>query len=488
MKPPGPPRVAVRNSPTTVQPSESPKVRLSGVLGLLLTAGIALAAMAPVGHPAWAPAILTIASSAGVIACLSLLRELDRTNPLLWATIALVVMYGVHPVAVITSGAIDRPYQRIYYLSPTYAEACWMGFCGLWALILGYAIFRTFVGDLNRGGVADREVKQPSPELGSASRLVWLPLLVLAVVGVVLNATRPDLTANSSYVLFLPQLAAPAAIFRLIDEQARGRGHVVSMSIVALVVIVFAPTGSRLVLLLTIVPPVLMWMHLRNLRLGAGKFVLVVAIAMLAVLSLRDAGNTAGTTLEESTGVVTADIGGALEEFVTGPDTEMVDALAVEIAHLDGIGGGIRGVTVVAALAAPVPSSVWPGKPVTADQHLNSALFGTSFGNAGVAYGFIGELYFDSGWMGVCLGMLIFGGFVGGLSRSRWRERDLLTAALFLSLLPAVVTHLRGSLALTLGRLIYTVGPLLIVLMIVHLRQTARIAHEEMRSRIRARR
>lgn len=64
-------------------------------------------------------------------------------------------------------------------------------------------------------------------------------------------------------------------------------------------------------------------------------------------------------------------------------------------------------------IAAPIPSSVWEGKPMWAARgpFIMRYVYGDRTGKAGMPPGLIAEFYWNFGWTGVIVGMFVFGTF-----------------------------------------------------------------------------
>jgi hypothetical protein len=62
-------------------------------------------------------------------------------------------------------------------------------------------------------------------------------------------------------------------------------------------------------------------------------------------------------------------------------------------------------------VAAPVPRSIWPGKPLWAERgvYLMHKVYGNMVGYSGIPPGLVAELYWNLGWYGVVFGMLTLG-------------------------------------------------------------------------------
>ncbi len=69
------------------------------------------------------------------------------------------------------------------------------------------------------------------------------------------------------------------------------------------------------------------------------------------------------------------------------------------------------GETLIGWVAAPIPKSMWPGKPLWAERgvYLSRYIYGDRWGFTGIPPGLIAEFYWNLGWFGVVPGMFLFG-------------------------------------------------------------------------------
>lgn len=442
----------------------------------ILLAGVALTPIVVVTFTS-SDTSLTIMSAIWLVAvsCISFLcarHPLDRTHPLLWSMSAMILMYVIHPFAMITSGQVRGLYQGRFYLTGSYTEALTLGLVGTIFLALGF-------GASMRGR---RARVRPSPEFPTSpstaiSARRWaVTLTVLAFLGYgvfcvtaglnpiteLLNgARRGSVTTSSAYLYLSPQLLGPAALMSLYACWATHRSQWPTVLLCLVQIALFVPSGQRFVLLTSFVPVLLAAGYLYKRRLKIGAFTFLLFLALASLISLRDLGGSeVGLSIGESFARTISAPREALETFATGADTEMIDGLAVEIQYVPELLPHRPGYTAFTTLAAPIPSAVWPGKPVTFDGILNYRLLGVEKNNASVAYGFIGELFFDAGLLSVALGMLIFGlafGRIAGLANT---PRPL-TFLVYIAAIPLTVSLLRGSLALIAGRSLFTFVPVL---------------------------
>jgi oligosaccharide repeat unit polymerase len=417
-----------------------------------------------------------------VLGLLCARQPLDKTNPLFWGATGMFVMYAVHPFAVVYLGLLDLPYRSLYYRSGTYDTAVGIGAAALAAMAVGYGAATTLSRSNRHPPSTSTEVPldgtgSASPMVERVARRLAYASVVLGVLGyslfavtngldvvgsLVSGASRGNITTSSAYLYYSPALLGPAAGLLLLANHLARRPQLGPILLVLLQLVVFGGSGQRLLLLTSVVPVFLLWAHLRGVRIRLFVFIPMVLIGLVAIVVLRDAGSAAGTTFREAAKNVYENPVDNLELFATADDTEMVDGFSIELLVVPEPIHHEPFSTIVNTVAAPVPSALWPGKPATADSYLNAYLFGVQRNNAGVAYGFVGELYYDSGVIGVVTGFAAFGAFCGWLTIWRRRTRWLPTVTLYLFIVPEVVALSRGSLALIAGRAFFAVGPVIL--------------------------
>jgi hypothetical protein len=145
--------------------------------------------------------------------------------------------------------------------------------------------------------------------------------------------------------------------------------------------------------------------------------------------------------------------------------------------------GGIRfqdGATLVPLLYAFIPRLVWPGKPNNVTGLLFNHTFHVATASTFIGSSNLGDLYWNFGWAGVVVGMLIIGIFMGWAA-SMFRLDSRLTLPKFLLLL---ITIYFGILRFQSGiALVYTLwARAALLLLLIH------VMMPKVRGRIRVRR
>lgn len=410
-------------------------------------------------------------------------RGFDKTHPLTWLATGLLVMYVLHPLAYIADGGFHAFYHDKLLTEPGYVQAMTLALLASVAVLIGWvssALLWPEPAAQQKPAPAATSARERDSALARIAVVLSWALIAFAFIAfaafavstgqnpisaVLGGAQRGSDTSSSAYLYLAPQAIGPATLLRCYANDRLGRSQWSVALLTAVQAVLYIPTGQRLVLILTLVPTFLFLAYTRKFRIGAIGTLLLLVGLLASVVVLRDAGSAEGTTLAESARNSLSHPERALIEFATGADTEMIDGLSIEVQRVPDVIAHQPGIILKSTLAAPIPSVIWHGKAVTADSVLNSEILGTKKNFASVAYGFVGELYFDSGPLGVFFGFVLFSAFAAWMWRYRLRHvADPRHMMLFYTLLPFLVIHLRGSLALTLGRALFIVGPVLLML------------------------
>jgi oligosaccharide repeat unit polymerase len=127
-----------------------------------------------------------------------------------------------------------------------------------------------------------------------------------------------------------------------------------------------------------------------------------------------------------------------------------------------------------------IPHQLWPGKPESYGQVLYSKLFPANYSVSrnGTVFSIMGDFYYDSGPLGVVIGMFVVGMFFrAAYERLLRRARGPFSAALYAPIPILMVTLLRGdlTLAIPLGAYVYT--PMLVASRLTHINTQIALRH-----------
>lgn len=397
---------------------------------------------------------------------------LDVLEPLPWALVAMGLLFVVRPLADATTG---YAFRGVIDLQPQFDTALTAGLVASVALIVGYS--------LPFGARAARRLPSlPVAADSGAIVLFGFALLILATAMYAVYAVRAgtsifDLassgfaasqTVSTAYFYLAPTMAFPALLLLLQSTFIGGIAW--PRSIVAVFVLglaaLLAPASQRLWLLLLIAPFVVYPMLRSGYR---PRLPLVLAFALLAVpalVAMRDL--QPGQSIEASLaslGRAASDPVESYRQFAAGPDTEMFDGLALGMQEVPAHLAFQPFSAVTSLLAHPIPRELWRDKPTTVDGQVDVILFpDLESGAASVAHSVVGNFYYDSGLIGVALGMVAVGAGLRLLyGYYRLHAKNDQVRVVYASALPLVIVLFRGNLPDTFARALFTIGPLLLV-------------------------
>jgi hypothetical protein len=460
-------------------------------------------------------ATLTVCAGA-IVLCLAVAAAVAYSasfeRPLLIGAIALAcglpVVFRVQqgkfdpfePIVIICLGIaalfVVRPTAQLLYNEPTYLgwdvrpgfdRALCIVLLGTVATFAGYAA-------TGRSIAARLPVPETTWSITAATRFAFVILLFAVVLVLALvhsvgagpaasllggRTTLQDavLRETTSYYYLAPVLMVPVAL--LLYETARMHSSrslfIASLLVAAVFVAIMGPRGDRL-WLLTLLGPLAVLPYLRRgTRPSSGTILLVFAVVFLVGIaflgSYRTFEERNGTAKQifEST---VSHPGQATKNFLLTEDTEMFPVLSLLVQTVPQHTGYQPGVTVESLVAQPIPSTIYPNKPLSADSLIYRQLLPerAAQSRAGPAPSMFGGFYFDSGIPGVIIGCVL----VGVAARTifeYWRRnpQNAGVRLLFASCLPLVLVMIRGNPSDTFARATYTVIPLVAFFVVNHL-------------------
>jgi oligosaccharide repeat unit polymerase len=425
-----------------------PKV---GALPLVSLVATAVAAGAVVVLLSNDPAILLSAAIGGVIVLALALRAafggLDPFEPLIPFAVMWAVMFVVRPIAMVTSG--DTSLRETYDARPELSYALLLSLAAALSFLIGYAIRR--IPGRPRSVVVPRKIAPLArmPTLLSAS---FFGVIGLAATATALSqgSFRAEDTTISGYALYAPLFLVPSALLLLTLRPRRSLYTVVAWSFVALLVTNYWFVGQRFFGLLPVVSLITLYYlqaHRRPSAVSMTAFI-VATVALLSVLEgLRPQAVGQGQT--------------GLTHSLTDPTTEELPAFAVMVETRNTLWHYQPGYLLYSIAVHWIPHQLWSSKPESYGEVLYSKLFPANYSASrnGTLFSILGDFYYDSGPVGVVIGMFVLGLLLrAAYERFLRRARGDLAAALYAPLPILMVTLLRGdlTLAIPLGVYIYT--------------------------------
>jgi hypothetical protein len=397
-------------------------------------------------------------------------HRFDLFEPTFGGGVMLALLFGVRPLYIIVGGQ----YEYLgYQTEPQITAVIGLGLLGSVAFAIGYFWFR-------RGRVACGEGPTVTDEATGRPALrksVVLVALISSVLGVGLFAVNllrmgppgqviplwlgghsiqlNDASAGSTeYLASAPILLACAATaIGVVWTWHLTRLQMVMVFALAVASAgVFLINGDRRFLLPCVLVPVVAYYLSVDRRPGRKLLAAAIPLAFVLLATVPWFRTAAGraefggipTILAQS---VTSPLT-AWNRFITLNDTEMESALSVQLQVQRDPGDFYYGrATFGDLLLAPIPSAIFPGKPVTARNDMLTRAFGApctvSANHYCPDFSVIGTFYQDLWWPGVFLGMAALGAF----SRAIWaRYLDqprspyrVVTAATWAILLPILI-------------------------------------------------
>jgi O-antigen/teichoic acid export membrane protein len=412
----------------------------SAALALALLVGLGLVAGAdrlPITSLTILPFVTILVGSAPIV-FRTVRGRFDWFEPILAGCAMLIILFGIRPLVMVLGHRTE--YLGSFDTRPFLFRVEALGLLATVVFVIAYEV-------VCRRRIPAQHGRRLAPDRRSAALAIGWVFVSVAVLLFVVQLSRGssltgslklilagnskalrDLFANSSeYLSSSPVLGTCAALLILL---AVGRSRMLRQErwfvylASALPTLVFLALGNRRF----IIPAVGIPLLVRLLMLGRrprSRFVVTVVPIIFILLATIPFARAVGARQQH---------GGALpifraafsepfsvvNDFFTGPDTEMPNALALELSAFDrGRLAHAHGMATFGDLAiAPVPHVLFP-KPVTQRNRMLIATTGAPCdavaGGLCPDFSVVGTFYQDFGAVGVLLGMLLFGGASGAI-------------------------------------------------------------------------
>lgn len=387
----------------------------------------------------------------------ALAGSFDLLEPLVWLNTALFFMFVLRPISHLLYGPLRAggAYQDI---SSTFNIALGAALIGAVGLTIGYFV------PLGRR-IGHRTPSLPNEMYDSTLVLLTIVLIVVALVAFPTLFRGAALReVSTAYTYRAPLLIIPACLI-LLQMGIRRRTKFlagVALLLAAFMAVTLLPAGTRLMLLLTLTGIVVYPM----LRSGWRPSLLLLLSLSIPLLALTTAMRD--LYLDDGLGDAWRAVSQAATEpaaswrtLMTGADTNMFDGLALEMQIVPSEMHFQPGYTLETVLTRPIPRILWSNKPRQAEDIINNELFGNEIGAAGVALSVLGGFYYDSGYVGIFLGM----GLIGIAFRALYEyllknPTNDVVRLFYASALPLTIVLMRGNIPSTLSWALFTSVPL----------------------------
>lgn len=146
-----------------------------------------------------------------------------------------------------------------------------------------------------------------------------------------------------------------------------------------------------------------------------------------------------------------------------GQDLAMLDNLSL-LVRVDERNEGVPFVDYLNIVTRPIPRQFWPSKPLTFDQKINQLLLPTKAqAGYGFSFTFIGEAFYQFGYLGVLIVCFFYGNFLGRCTIWSHSNRNLRLKVIGLISISLIVVFARGSFSADSPRLLFSLLPLLFI-------------------------
>ena len=392
----------------------------------------------------------------------------DLVDPVVIFAATWFAMFVVRPIGSGLTG--DWTLRRRYDVETSIDSALALALVAALAFVIAYLIAA------RRSPKASEEPRVP---MSAGTFMVAGLVAAIGILATIASLGSP-IDVSSAYVQSLPALAIPGSL--LLVAQAFGRSSIQragAYGLVAISVVSFGLIGVRTWILPLVGAVVLLWYLQRGTRPRVKTAVLLGLVALVAFGNIEVTRSLTGGA-GRSIALPAGDLGAiaALERLVTGPSSEMLPALALEIGTEGTDWTMSPGYWATSLVTHWIPSALWPTKPRSSGELLYSMFFPDDYAisRANTQFSVIGELYFDSGVAGVILGLVLLGWVTAKVYVWFERHRQDPWAQVAYSMFPwLLVFALRGDLLQSAALGIFLYLPLVVARTVAELSAGARL-------------
>jgi hypothetical protein len=356
-------------------------------------------------------------------------RRFDPFEPIVIFAAAYGVMFVLRPAAMIVRD------ERFFFgtlntidVSDTFGTMLFLALMGALAFVIGYELG---VGRRTRARTprASRSIDDQAAArlalvvaaLALSSFLVFLATAgaletIQAIVRGDTGELKQEIKGNSTYLWLAWYALVPSTLVLLAVGLRRRSAAVLALAALVSILLLLraAPTGAR-IMLLPFFGAIFVFLYLRkSSRPRLAFIVLLLLVALLGSTALRDirTRETRGETIAESFKHIVTEPGWVYDPILSGPDTEMAPALAASLSLVPSELSYAYGGTILGDLVTrPAPRALWPAKPLPPRERLLSTMLPEDYKNGSLNSEFSVLLFFywDFGFVGVIVGLMVFG-------------------------------------------------------------------------------
>lgn len=402
-------------------------------------------------------------------------HNLSFLDPIVPISVCFLVIFAVRPAWHLFSG--DYLYLG-HSIEPGFHRALLVGVLGFGGVVLGYVcpLGKLLASHRRRRIVTMDPARLTAAALTTLCIAVALFTLFIVQSGLGLRGyvsgrslgQGDALRSSSAYLYYAPYVAIPVALL-LIAYPLQRSSFVSRVTITLAVLMVLLNSlgrGNRIWLL-----PLLGGFAIWKARTSARRTIAIVALLavplVIGAASLRESRfEESGRSFSEVARAFAGAPGRAVVSTISSGDLAMFDALALEMQAVPTNYDHQRLIVPVSLVSRSIPRALWPSKPLSADDYLNSRMFPYQYRASAwlPTYSALGEAYLDSGMLGVVLMMTLFG--VLARSAQVWFARnreDKLVFLVYSMGLILILVYMRGSAADTFGRSLFLIAPFFIL-------------------------
>lgn len=406
--------------------------------------------------------------------------RLDLFEPLVLGNIALGVMFIGRPLADLAMG---RTTHLGYSITTTFDQALVVVLVGIVVFQLGY--FSPFASSFAR--------YLPSPARfrpRRASQFAWIFFLLggllfglflakgggLGLLFTLLKGRGPgnnEIFLNSTGYFYngITVWMASALIFFALATVFKRHKYYLFFGVMALPILIFyGARGTRSVMLPLILAVPAFWYLYRRRRPSTRTLLIVAIVGIVLIGWQREIRTVAARSRGDADAVLIKALSSPLKQFgeiLNGADDEMFDSITNELLVVPDKIGYRPGGLFTEVFVRMVPRPLWPDKPLGLNDTVVNTLWPKHFASsrASAAFSVLGPFYFDSGYVGVALGMFMIGIALSGIWKwFRYYSENLNAMLIYSMSLPFVVILMRGTIPGTLSRMLFIVIPLVLAM------------------------